>query len=142
MTNANTSPLPPGAVAQAHVPAAALAEALKRMSQLGRNTPGLASWTFSPDGLRIAWMGMAELLEAEVTGAATLVVDGQIMHGLHHAGGWPEMLTVLARPTELKVAYTLIEAEQRPEPPPPPLPPNTPPRDVLAPHVREPPPRT
>ncbi|MCA9548050.1 MAG: hypothetical protein KC613_26775, partial [Myxococcales bacterium] len=59
-------------------------------------------------------------------------------HGLHHAGGWPEVITVLARPTELKVAYTLIEAEQRPEPPPALLPLNPTPQDVLALHVREP----
>ena len=36
------------------------------------------------------------------------------------------------------MAYTLIEAEQRPEPPPALLPLNTTPRDVLALHVREP----
>jgi len=128
---------PQGAVACAEVPAAALATALGRMSKLGRNTPGAASWKFGPEGVRVAWMGMAELLPCEVAGKAIVVVDGPSMHALAGGHGWGETVQVVARASGLRVGRTAFEGELRDRPPPQLLPLNTTAKDVLRVHVRE-----
>lgn len=128
---------PAEAIAQVEVPTSALTGALKRMRRLGRKTPGLASWTFGPDGVTVAWMGMSERIAGQGAGHAVLAVDGKLMPILASGTGWGPSVRVSAWPDSLRVGTSVFGAELREVAPPALLPLNTSPVDVLRLYVRE-----
>ena len=96
------------------------------------------TWSIDEDGLRIAWMGMSEVINGVVQGSAVVVVGGPVMHGLAKVGStWPKRINVVLRESELRIDQLALDAELRDRPPPQLLPLNAEPTDLLRLHVRE-----
>lgn len=94
-------------------------------------------WTFGPEGLRVAWMGMSAQLEGEGDGEAVMVIGSELMRGIARVSEWPSTVRVVARASELKVGPMIFEAQSRVQAPEQLLPLNAGPRDLVKLHVCE-----
>ncbi len=112
------------------VAAAELRAVLKRMAKLG-TAPGPGTWSVG-SGLRIAWMGMSDIVDGDARGSAVALVDGDVMRGLSKVSStWSGRVVIQIAGGELRIGSLVVEAELRSGEPPQLLPRNAEPGDIL-----------